>query len=334
MPNIIESKHPIKKGINMRLVHISDLHYKQGSKNRVLELLERVKKAKPDHLVITGDLTGQGRESQFKAVKEILKDTGFYDYDRLTVIPGNHDLFGFIYRHYSDDDENPLSQLGDGVPLRDVIANLISFLAHFTDFQEEDYEQTITTFCKHYSEILGGITEFPFTKKLGNNIALIGLDTNHFVPQFSFTLKDCVKAVRLRSFDPLGMNVTGATGWTDVPKFKRLCQDHSLTFQRKIVLLHHHLKSRTVVAQELEDELRHPDIWAGEMRLDNRVALSNAIKSCGAKLVLHGHLHWNDDYQLSDGTPVLCGGGTEYDKSYNMIDIRPRSIKYEIKSLR
>ncbi len=48
--------------------------------------------ARPDHLVITGDLTEDGAPGQFEALAEVLAESGF-DRHTVTLVPGNHDLY-------------------------------------------------------------------------------------------------------------------------------------------------------------------------------------------------------------------------------------------------
>lgn len=53
-----------------------------------------------DHLVITGDLAHCGLEPEFGEMRAILKLTGWWGDDLLTVVPGNHDRFN-LYEHLS-----------------------------------------------------------------------------------------------------------------------------------------------------------------------------------------------------------------------------------------
>ena len=102
----------------MRIVHISDLHFWHitlnpmrlmgkrllGMGNLILNrarayklevmptLVERVKELKPDHLLVTGDLTTTALDEEFQAVRQALlalpQNPSF-----LTVVPGNHDRY-------------------------------------------------------------------------------------------------------------------------------------------------------------------------------------------------------------------------------------------------
>jgi Icc-related predicted phosphoesterase len=102
----------------MRIVHISDLHFWHitlnplrlmskrllGMGNLILNrarvykmevmpaLVERVQELKPDHLLVTGDLTTTALDEEFQAVRRSLaalpQNPSF-----LTVVPGNHDRY-------------------------------------------------------------------------------------------------------------------------------------------------------------------------------------------------------------------------------------------------
>ena len=70
------------------LVHLSDLHFGRVDAELIEPLLVSVADAKPDLVVISGDLTQRARKRQFEAARAFL--------DRLPrpriVVPGNHDV--------------------------------------------------------------------------------------------------------------------------------------------------------------------------------------------------------------------------------------------------
>jgi 3',5'-cyclic AMP phosphodiesterase CpdA len=55
------------------------------------EMIQDVKTSRPDHIVITGDLTHMGLPSEFAKAKELLNHLG--SPSRVTIIPGNHDAY-------------------------------------------------------------------------------------------------------------------------------------------------------------------------------------------------------------------------------------------------
>lgn len=102
----------------MRIAHISDLHLLEprGGHRRALErarlfylsalrplsaagrllrfrtALEAAKEKGFDHLVITGDLTEDGKVEQFEEVARLLAESRIAP-ERVTLIPGNHDAY-------------------------------------------------------------------------------------------------------------------------------------------------------------------------------------------------------------------------------------------------
>lgn len=68
------------------------LHRRHEHSDRVLlSLLEDMRSARPDHIVITGDLTHLGLPREFVAAGELLRSIG--PPSKVTVIPGNHDTY-------------------------------------------------------------------------------------------------------------------------------------------------------------------------------------------------------------------------------------------------
>lgn len=61
--------------------------------NVLKKALVGLHKAEVDHLVITGDLAHCGLEPEFLEMRAILKLTGWWGDEKLTVVPGNHDRF-------------------------------------------------------------------------------------------------------------------------------------------------------------------------------------------------------------------------------------------------
>lgn len=82
--------------LNKRFTGLVNLRLKREHKHRpghVRAVAREVGRVKPDHVVITGDLTNLALEQEFEAVKRLLEDDlGLAPHD-VTVVPGNHDLY-------------------------------------------------------------------------------------------------------------------------------------------------------------------------------------------------------------------------------------------------
>jgi 3',5'-cyclic AMP phosphodiesterase CpdA len=113
--------------LNKRFTGWVNLKLKRGHKHKsqtVAAILREIKRQEPDHVVVTGDLTNLALEPEFEAVREMFeKELGFSP-DRVSVVPGNHDLYtrgaqrsrrftGFFAPYVSSD----LPELSADIPL-------------------------------------------------------------------------------------------------------------------------------------------------------------------------------------------------------------------------
>lgn len=82
----------------MKLAHITDLHINSTDNPERLEQLEFLIKNifndGYDHLIVTGDLVDVASEEDMRLVRGLFERLGIFDWQKLTVIPGNHDIFG------------------------------------------------------------------------------------------------------------------------------------------------------------------------------------------------------------------------------------------------
>ena len=81
------------------IAQLSDLHC--GSPHFVPSLLDRaiveVNELRPDVVVVSGDLTGDGFRGEYELAREYLDQI---DCERMLVIPGNHDSRNVGYVHF------------------------------------------------------------------------------------------------------------------------------------------------------------------------------------------------------------------------------------------
>lgn len=84
----------------MKIIHISDLHLNSFYRNSHLEeinyILGYIANEKFDHLVITGDLTDNADPGDFEILRDLFKKYNFLNGDRLSLMIGNHDVYGGI----------------------------------------------------------------------------------------------------------------------------------------------------------------------------------------------------------------------------------------------
>jgi 3',5'-cyclic AMP phosphodiesterase CpdA len=91
----LEGVSPIRF-LNKRLTGWAMLrfHRKSVHKTHALRAVaEEVRRRDVDHVAITGDLSNLGLESEFGRVSEFLRDDLRMPPDRVSIIPGNHDVY-------------------------------------------------------------------------------------------------------------------------------------------------------------------------------------------------------------------------------------------------
>jgi len=135
---------------SLKLAHFSDLHLAGRSARRQLgyldELLTAIVSNGCSHIVITGDLVNSPNPADWQIVKDALQKRGLYAWDKVTLIPGNHDLINLEEeaRLY-----NALNPLGNG--------------------RKKRFRRKMLEFCRFFSELMTGEEEelgFPFIKVL------------------------------------------------------------------------------------------------------------------------------------------------------------------------
>ena len=140
--------------MTFRLAHFSDFHLTEINEDfhRSLALVDDAIEQGADHLVITGDLVESGQMEVVKAFLVALKQRRWAGAKRLTLIPGNHDIFPFSKRVIS--------------PIRRPTAIFDEFVA-----------------LTRGSRTGAGVTKlvrdepYPFGKVLHKGVVLVGMDT-------------------------------------------------------------------------------------------------------------------------------------------------------------
>lgn len=74
----------------MKILHVSDIHYRESHENSALldRAAEQFEQLRPDYILITGDLTRDGRAEQFVRVRRFIDRL---DFCHVLTIPGNRD---------------------------------------------------------------------------------------------------------------------------------------------------------------------------------------------------------------------------------------------------
>ncbi|RXK89088.1 metallophosphoesterase [Chlorobaculum sp. 24CR] len=257
------------------IAHLSDLHF--ASKNdryliaRLDVMFAEFVRRRYDHLVMTGDLIDTASPVLWTIIRDALVRHGLFDWTKTTVIPGNHDLIDLEEEMRFYNALNP----DDRSRQRRLDHRLRQFNAVFRPLISGDG---------------GEAAGVPFVKVMRfGQIAL------------SF--------VAVNTVDPWSGadNPLGARGSVSHETLKALREPNvrqALDESFVIGLCHHAYKvygTGMLVDQAFD--------WTMEFK--NRDEYLGAMKGLGAKLVLHGHFHRFQVYQVG-GMDFINGGSFRY----------------------
>jgi 3',5'-cyclic AMP phosphodiesterase CpdA len=270
----------------MTVAHLSDLHWGfSAAHNAFIEQqLHQLEKGQPDHLVISGDLSQSGHPAEFAELVRLLRTSGFFSAERLTVIPGNHDLFTFFFNEFR-------AGRDFYAKLHKVPAAAFRLVRYGWKQYQADLDAFDQAFHKTFDNILtirdeASLSHYPFIKVLNDHIALIALDSNQLLPQ-------------------VRRNAVCSNGYVDPVSARRILSHPILQNKFKLVVLHHPLWPESVLAQ------RHGRWFAAMVKLRNRSEIVDLLSEFKVDLVLHGHYHVHENYTIEQYLHVLNSGDCE-----------------------
>jgi 3',5'-cyclic AMP phosphodiesterase CpdA len=223
---------------------------------------------------------------------------GLLDPAKLTVIPGNHDIYGGV--HTAED--------------------ILDFPTRCRTTVVKDRERE---FVETFRETFRGCVHpekekaFPFAKLLGD-VALFGLNS---VAPYS--------AVK----NPVGSN--GRVGDRQRDLLQDLLGSPVFEKKRKVVLIHHHFEKR---AQEVGRGALQSIWTAIErhtMKLRGRKDLLRLFEREHVDLVLHGHVHASHRYRVRRVNFLNAGGSVAglAEGSVNLLTVRRGRLGVEIREV-
>jgi 3',5'-cyclic AMP phosphodiesterase CpdA len=94
-----------------RLVHLSDLHFGRTDLALIEPLRQEIKRAEPDLIIVSGDLTLKARQSEFEEASAFIRDLPVPCF----VVPGNHDIpyYHRLFERFADPYRRWRRHIGD-----------------------------------------------------------------------------------------------------------------------------------------------------------------------------------------------------------------------------
>lgn len=289
----------------MEIAHISDLHICVENKPQNLiktrRLLEWALARGCEHLIISGDLSHDACAADFEALRRLLDEYGLLDWRRLSVVIGNHDIFGGVY-------------LATDIP----------------DFpsrcRRTDYTARVLDFARWFPEAFHNTEQplaplpFPFAKTLGETV-LFGANSIATYSPFTNLLA-----------------ANGRLAGRELQQLQCLLADRRHAARRKLVVLHHQFRSRFMAPPPLRSTCEA--VWDFLNFHFNKLYTKSQLLRLFAEqrvdLVLHGHIHVNAEYEMK-GVRFLNGGGSleggqERELQINFVSLAPGAISVTTES--
>jgi 3',5'-cyclic AMP phosphodiesterase CpdA len=288
----------------MKIAHISDLHlnsfFRQSNLKNIKYLIKYALKEGFDHMVITGDLTNNAQKEDFDILRKMFIHFGLLRQDRLTVIPGNHDIFGGVQ----------------------TAEDILSFPGKCSN---TDYDAKINEFVDYFSETFNRCIykneekHFPFAKLI-DSVLITGLNSNA-----RYSMKN----------NPFASN--GEVDIEQFNEFTNIMTTFGPICTNRIVLIHHYFNKINVDKKKHTGSVWQ-NIEKQTMKLRKKKRLLYQFNEQNVDLVLHGHLHESKEYYRK-GIRFMNAGASilENNDKYMQINfarITADSIKTEIHRLK
>ncbi len=287
----------------MKIAHISDLHiftnHRPENLHNTKQLLEHALRQNVDHFVITGDISHNSDAEDFSMLRKTFKEYGILNTKKLSLVIGNHDIFGGV--HLAED-----------------------ILTFPEKCQSIDYEIKISEFKYYFFEAFEEIIcpiepeLFPFVKILGN-VVLIGLNS---IARYSKVKNLFASKGKVCKHGLLALN--------------KILEKTDSENRTKVILMHHHFTKDYINTKEKKSFLQN--IEGRAMQLRKKEKLYNFFRRHNIDLILHGHLHESTEYQKKQFRFINAGGTIDgNDTNYlqlNIISIKEnREIHTEIQKV-
>jgi 3',5'-cyclic AMP phosphodiesterase CpdA len=87
---------PLRRFLNKRITGWANVRYRRASIHRpayVQAIASEIARLEVEHVVVTGDLTNLALETEYELARDLLEQRLGLDPARVTVVPGNHDVY-------------------------------------------------------------------------------------------------------------------------------------------------------------------------------------------------------------------------------------------------
>ena len=286
----------------MLIAHISDLHLNSFYNDYIFKLsnylLKYIYSQKVDHLIVSGDITDNASEKDFEIFRRMLNRYGFLNGEKLSIVPGNHDIFGGVQKA-----EDIFS-----FPERCNSVNYTKIVNTFLSFFPEAYHNCFYLSPKNF---------FPFTKII-NNTLIVGLNS---IARYS------------KLSNPFGSN--GEIDATQFGELFEILKNTNKDIMNRIVLIHHHFNKLKGDSKSTFGSI-WDSIEKQTMKLRGKRRLFNLFREFKVDLVMHGHIHESKEYVRKKVRFVNAGATLKNNKSLikiNFIKLSKNGIDIDIRLL-
>lgn len=287
----------------MKIAHISDLHlntmFNDSSLKRIKRIVKYISTLDVDHFVISGDLTDNADENDLYILKKLFDKAGFLKSEKLSLVPGNHDIFGGPQRP-----EDIFT-----FPERCKEINFKKKINVFNELFKETFEKVI------YQSQLQENNGYPYAKIINDKLLLVGINSN-------------VEYSRYKN--PFASN--GEVKLSQFIEIDEIFKKYSNRADNILVVIHHHFNKVKSTKRSVAGLWQ--SIEKQTMKLRKKKRLLSLFEKYSVDLVLHGHIHYNELYERNGLTFVNGGasisGYSGKSVKINIIDISDQNIFCEL----
>jgi 3',5'-cyclic AMP phosphodiesterase CpdA len=279
----------------MKIIHLSDLHlstiFKESNLHKIDFALRTILAGEWDHIVITGDLTDNAEPNDFSQLRELFGSYGLLDPKKLSLVIGNHDIFGGIQTA-----EDILS-----FPERCKTTDYDLKICEFAEYFRETFAN-----CIYQSENI-----FPYAKII-DDVLFVAINT---IAKYS------------KIKNPFASN--GEVDINQFTETDEILSKYGANAKTRIILSHHHFNKLKTTSPGSASGIWQ-NIEKQTMKLRKKKRLFRLFNMYNVDLVLHGHVHENVVYKRKSINFLNAGSSIKTSHNnhikINVIDTDKRTL--------